>query len=216
MIKFCVAALAVLAAIPTAHAGTISYTLPIGSSWIEFPESIDTYMPGFTASLGTLTGATYNVSGTGFETLMNDDPSQPWPAPFSASITEQTEQVGEAGDNTVNDAPFMTYGTQTTISTAFGDDATFVVPTASLQSLYTNPVYNEYFIGFYAAYTSSGLPISGDPTLSFSGTLTETFTYTPVPEPGSVALWGSFIAATVALGWLRRKNVGLQLGGISG
>jgi len=206
MIKFFAAAVALLAAIPSAQAGTISYTAPIGISWVGDPESINTSMPGFTASLGTLTGATYNVFGTGFETLTNNNPSQPWPAPVEANIIEQTQQIGEGGEGTIDGTPFSAFGTPTTISTGFGDDATFVVPTASLQSLYTNPVFNEYFIGFFATFTSGGAPVSGNQTLSFSGTLTETFTYTPVPEPGSAPLWGTAIGATVALGWLRRKK----------
>jgi hypothetical protein len=202
MIKASLAAACLLLLPHHAAADTNSFTIPVSGSWQEFPEGTTVAVPGFNRALGTLTGVTDTLSGTGFETLSSYGPTA---GPFQAAITQQFDEIGPSGHQSFTAKPFSIFAGPENFSTGFGIDATF---TGAPLNYSGQTVYDAFLLGFTAIDESNGLPLHGTSGLSFTATLTETFTYTPtvVAEPRSLALFAT--TALIMMGLApRRKGV---------
>jgi len=205
MIKAFLAASALLMLAGRAAADTISFAVPVSGAWAEFPEGTEIAVPGFNAALGTLTGVTDTLAGTGTESLSGYGPTA---GPFEALITNQILEIGPSGKGSFTATPFTVLAGPTSLSAAFGFDAVF---TDSPLNHDGQTIYDAYLLGFTVVDETTGLPVHGqDSSLSFSATLTETFTYTAtaIPEPGSMGLFAAFAVTLVGFACARRKIVG--------
>jgi hypothetical protein len=195
MIRASLAAACLLLLSHQAKADTITFTVPVSASWVEFPEGTTVAVPGFNVALGTLTGVADTLSGTGFETLSGYGPIT---GPFQAAITQQFAEIGPSGHQSFTAKPFSISAGPTSFSTGFAFDATFTDPPLNHSG---QTIYDAYLLGFTAIDESNGLPIHGDSGLSYKATLTETFTYTPsaIAEPRSIALFATAALTLISL-----------------
>jgi hypothetical protein len=205
MIKACLAAASLLLLADRAAADTISFAVPVAGAWVEFPESTEIAVPGFNAGLGTLTGVTDTLAGTGTESLSGYGHTA---GPFEAAITNQILEIGPSGQRSFTAKPFPVFAGPSSLSAGFGFDAIF---TDSPLNHTGQTIYDAYLLGFTVVDETTGLPVHGqDSGLSFSATLTETFTYTPtaIPEPCSTGLFAAGALALMGSAFARRNIVG--------
>jgi hypothetical protein len=207
--------LSALCAGSSLQAATISYSDPIPSS--SSPTAGTFTLPEFNPAMGTLTGVeidfdvhyqaiiqVYNVSGSpqsvGAYSSTPLDMTTPsglqsdmFTAVYGTSLSPISETVG-LGVNTYN-GPI----TETTVP---------FTESAPNLGLYVGLGTNNYSLS-YEPSTSGGSPSGGvifyGGGASSYGTATVNFTYTPVPEPTSVVLFG---LGTMGLIWaaIRRRQ----------
>jgi len=205
MIKAFFAAACLVLLADRAAADTISFTVPVTGGWVDFPEGKEVAVPGFSAALGTLTGVTDTLAGTGSLSLSGYGPT---PGAFEAAITNQILEIGPSGRGSFTAKPFTVFAGPTSLSAQFGFDAIF---TDSPLNHDGQTIYDAYLLGFTVLDETNGLPVHGqDSSLSFTATLTETFTYTPaaIPEPGSMALFAAWALTLAGFVSARRGIVG--------
>lgn len=200
----------VVAMIGTAKADVYTYTAPISGYDLD-GNGTNFTAQAFNTSLGTLTGVTLNFQGT---LTMYYEGGYIDPPPTFGFKTHNSFTVEGDGINDVNPLPDWTgygdwsemHGNPQTISVTDGVQmnrlSDYLDAESGLQGWFggTSVIY-----GVPQGDGAEGGPLSGGDF--FKGTLTETFTYTPVtgdlagdppadpvPEPGSLALLGTALA----------------------
>ena len=101
----------------------------------------------------------------------------------------------------------------TTSAATNGFNVNFSTSTTNDLSYYTASGSNEVdFQAYSTVSTFSGQPVDySDDTASFNGMVTETYTYTPIPEPASVALVSAGLLGLIGI--TCRSDVRRLLGG---
>lgn len=197
--------LTVLGMVP-AMADEIQYHASLNQS--DYPSDGDRLginLPAFNTSLGTLTGVTYSVGGGATDTMIGEiGDSTPYIATFA-----NTGDLYAVGVTTVN--------TPLASSTAVGSTLQIINNFALILSATVDPAALKYYIlgdvnqvefsAFgIATDTATGQRVGySDDKLSFNGFVTETFTYTPVPEPGTMGLMLAGIVGMIGLTVIRRR-----------
>jgi hypothetical protein len=187
-----------------AQADTISYTSQVP------PTGYDAYggygfqvlTPGFDGSLGTLDSVSMTVAGSVQDTILSLSGDT---VPFAAIF----DNVGSISGFGFNQSGVMSQnsGSATTFlaSNAFAVNAT-VSTSQDLTDYASNTVIGTTY-SFYStvtnAATGQAVAYDSDNAL-FSGTVTETFSYTAVPEPASVAVLTFGLLAVAGLAHRRR------------
>jgi hypothetical protein len=214
--------IAILSAISlAARAGTYNYTENISGASGDSANGISFDPHVFNNSLGTLTGVSFSFTGnlgiTGFDALLPPGYEQLTPVYFKNTASVIGDGFTPPGGNPPVDynlpnssTGFVVMGGDN-VSVSALISANFGVLPGSIAD-YANPANaptgNSFpgTLGFplsgYLQFDSIAyIPTPGRGRLGFGswidqfqGTMTQTFTYTPVPEPGSLALLGTAVA----------------------
>jgi hypothetical protein len=193
--------IALSAASYAARADVMTYTQSLGG---DAYNTIDFTAPVFNASQGTLTGVTFAFGGK--QTIYIGDwsyPSNqpPIPFPYQVGIHNTIVLAGFGSNNPagVNTLVYALPDSRGTVGTnqIIGTDYfqyTFNLPSSDYAG-FSIPNYGGWLGLYSTAYSlTTGAPSNFGATSEgnpFQGSLTTTFTYTPVPEPGSLALLGT-------------------------
>ena len=159
-------------------------------------------VPGFDTSLGTLTGFSFQLSGTLSRTVFVNRSEQPLVGTFANTVSvigsndgvislPDAAASGPAGNEITGAVPISFSATLTPGFLAS------IAPGADI----------DLNLIFGGRLTFNGSLGASSERIGFSGPIqvTETFTFTPVPEPVSLSLLGMGV---VGLAALRRKSSG--------
>ena len=187
-----------------AHADTISFTSVVPPTGYDASAGFgfQVLTPGFDTALGTLESVSMTVTGTvqdNFFSISGD--TLPFPAVF--------ENVGSISGYGFAATSVMSQDSGTA-STLLADNSFAVNATVStnhdLADYASNTVVNTDYT-FYSTVSnaSTGQRVAYDSDYAlFSGTVTETFSYTAVPEPAAAGIFALGLLAVAGLSARRR------------
>jgi hypothetical protein len=163
--------------------------------------------PAFDASLGTLTGVTFTVIGDATYTLYGETGDS---TVFPATFTNTGYMYGVGVALTTGGiplAPSTAFGTTQQITEGIHVDMSATVSADALQ-YYLLAGDGEFDFSAFGVATDSetGQVVHyNDDEEQFAGNVVETYTFTPVPEPGTLALLLSGVFGMIGLARIRRR-----------
>ena len=184
-----------------------AYAQQVTSSLTEYHEDADGYptvsLPGFDPDLGTLTSVTLQVKAStsvfASGLLANTE------VPFQTSV-DLAAPYGVDLQGEVNRSTERTNGKGTV---EFFSPALDLSDTVALEPDYLDPDYKSGFEVHPAVTVAEGY-VGHDGDLSivqdFEYQVTETFSYTPIPEPASWSLLGGALIAVASCARWRRST----------
>jgi hypothetical protein len=183
-----------------AQAATISYTDALtGGYSADDGVSLTGTTQGFNSSLGTLTGVSFQVTGTGVDVQTGNGNS----TDFKATENNSVDVIGAGFSSLVALASHTAPATTNSATDNFAID--FVLSTTSdLQAYISQAAMSTSYAFGDTIYNGSNLVGYNSDAGRINAKVTETFTYAAaVPEPAALALFGTMLAS---LAFVRRRS----------
>jgi hypothetical protein len=195
--------------------GPFTTSTPIPSTTTDWVSSLT--FPQFNPALGTLTGVELNLTST-LSTLITITNSSD--SPSSGNVTTQVQVTVQDGGSNLT-SPFSVYSSSYSYALGPGGttDSGILSGTGGSDITYINPpnAWISEFSGLgnitlsASTFTQTLLANTGGNTsagqttnASLSGTVT--YSYTAIPEPGTMALLGLGMVGLVAFGRRQRRS----------
>ena len=205
---------AVMAATAPALAGTVSFMQQVsGSTGSLTGDDVNFEIPDFNPSLGMLTGLSVTFTGTVTDKVVFGGTGGPGAPPPAGTYTAVNNSFVAGGG-----FPFMYYNLAASTFTLPANARSATSTTASVQytAVLNSSGLSQYDTGLPPHYETTGLEFGfklydsqgnmvgdADDDSMFNVSAVETYTYTPVPEPASLALAFSGLLALSGLRFRR-------------
>lgn len=187
------------------HAATLSYTsAPIMQTYTpqSTGERVVVDSPDFDPSLGDLTSVSYTIFGSATDDLVGENGNN---IVFPATYTNYVGAYGPGFSQYQEYSQDSGSASTSRANNSFAINLT--VDNLNSLNFYEPPGTNEFEFQAisFVSNTSTGKNVYySDDTATFDGTVTETFTYSPVPEPGSLPVFMVAVLTLLGVAGYRR------------